>query len=133
MTSTINAINDRQERKQESGPTCAGIATQAPTPVCLEPSGLEPHNKRSAKGENERWRGHEVTHFENGKPVQALVSHANKLDGNMMKGEVNLGGVIMIAHLDSCATHCFLSKEVSRTLQQRGYEEYDSPVRYSVE
>ena len=51
----------------------------------------------------------------------------------MMKGEVNLGGAIMVAHLDSCATHCFLSKEVSQALQQRGYEEYESPVRYSVE
>ncbi len=51
----------------------------------------------------------------------------------MLKGEVNLGGAIMRAHLDSCATHCFLSKEVSQTLQQRGYEEYESPVRYSVE
>lgn len=65
--------------------------------------------------------------------VKALASSAQDLTDSMLQTKVNLGGKITIAHLDTCATHCFLSEEASAKMRAEGYEAHNSPVRYAVE
>ena len=50
----------------------------------------------------------------------------------MLTARVLLAGQVVLAHLDSCATHCFLSSEMSRELTERGYPPQTSPVVFEV-
>ena len=50
----------------------------------------------------------------------------------MLTAQVLLAGQVVLAHLDSCATHCFLSSEMSRELTERGYPPQTSPVVFEV-
>ena len=66
-------------------------------------------------------------------PVRALASGTASLEENMLRTQVFIGGVIRTAHLDTCATHCFLSSKASMTMAAEGYPPYESNVRYAVE
>jgi hypothetical protein len=66
-------------------------------------------------------------------PVRALVSSLAQLSTDMMVTDVLLAGAIAIAHLDTCATHCFLSGNISKKLAKRGYPPLVSKVNYNVE
>ena len=63
--------------------------------------------------------------------AQALVSREVR-SGAMLTAQVLLAGQVVLAHLDSCATHCFLSSEMSRELTERGYPPQTSPVVFEV-
>lgn len=52
--------------------------------------------------------------------ARALVSSTGEIN-SMLICEVLLGGQLRTAHLDSCATHCFVSSNMSRELAGRGY------------
>jgi hypothetical protein len=66
-------------------------------------------------------------------PVMALVSNAESLNKDMLRAVVNLGSDLPLAHLDSCATHCFLSKAMSYRLTNKGWSEYTSSIKYAVQ
>ena len=66
-------------------------------------------------------------------PVRALVSGLTALNHTMLVKNVLLGSEIVAAHLDTCATHCFLSRKVSQQLSKRGYAALRSSVQYNVE
>ena len=50
----------------------------------------------------------------------------------MLICEVLLGGQLATAHLDSCATHCFVSSSMSRQLTARGYLPIASDTMFEV-
>jgi len=63
----------------------------------------------------------------------ALVSSGEKFgSGDMLTAKVLLANEVMTAHLDSCATHCFVSSDVSVYLSTKGYTVEKSPIRYDV-
>ena len=66
-------------------------------------------------------------------PVKAFVSGVNALNENMLIKNVLLAGKMVAAHLDTCATHCFISKNMSNRLIKQGYESIESNVEYRVE
>ena len=66
-------------------------------------------------------------------PVRALVSSLAILSQSMLVKNVLVGGKIAAAHLDTCATHCFLSTSMSKQLSKSGYPSILSPVQYNVE
>ncbi len=66
-------------------------------------------------------------------PVKALVSEIASLNTDMLIKYVLLAGKATAAHLDTCATHCFLSKQMSKQLSKRGYNPIRSHVEYRVE
>ena len=65
--------------------------------------------------------------------VRALVSNSEALDTSMLRKEIAIGNTVATAHLDTCATHCFLSRKASAIAASRGYRAHKSKVRYSVE
>ena len=66
-------------------------------------------------------------------PVVVLVSSTTLLNENMLRKTVKIGSELTTAHLDSCATHCFLSRKVSADFTARGLPSYQSRVRYAVQ
>ena len=66
-------------------------------------------------------------------PVKAFVSSSQALNENMLTKTVRLGGKLCHAHLDTCATHCFVNDATSLLWTEWGHPPYDSHVRYSVE
>jgi hypothetical protein len=66
-------------------------------------------------------------------PVQALVSSLSDLHDNMLVKSVLLAGKVVAAHLDTCATHCFLSRKASERLKRQGFAPTESQVQYRVE
>ena len=62
--------------------------------------------------------------------AQALVSRVE--GAGMLICEVLLGGQLATAHLDSCATHCFVSSSMSRQLTARGYPPIASDTMFEV-
>ena len=65
--------------------------------------------------------------------VRALVSNSEALGTSMLRKEIAIGNTVATAHLDTCATHCFLSWKTSAIAASRGYRAHKSKVRYSVE
>jgi|GEM_PF-3825215 len=65
--------------------------------------------------------------------VRALVSNSRTLNSGMLQKDVAIGTTVTNAHLDTCATHCFLSNRASKLASEAGYTAYDSKVKYSVE
>ena len=65
--------------------------------------------------------------------VRALVSSLAALNTDMLVRSVLLAGNTSAAHLDTCATHCFLSKNMSNLLKQQGFGSIESHVQYRVE
>ena len=63
--------------------------------------------------------------------AKALVSSAGEMS-SMLICEVLLGGQLHTAHLDSCATHCFVSSRMSRELSGRGYPPTTSQTTFEV-
>jgi hypothetical protein len=61
------------------------------------------------------------------------VSSSITLNTDMLVKGVLLAGELTTAHLDTCATHCFLSKEMSRKLARKGHTPMESNVKYAVE
>lgn len=58
----------------------------------------------------------------------------SKIDsGDMLIAQVLLAGHITTAHLDSCATHCFVSSAASKELAARGYPAERSRTSFDVE
>lgn len=51
----------------------------------------------------------------------------------MLVKSVLLAGELVSAHLDTCATHCFVSEQMSKRLQRRGHPQWQSKVTYAVE
>ena len=68
-----------------------------------------------------------------GQTVRALVSNIEKLQTGMLQKDVAIGATVATAHLDTCATHCFLSHRASKVATAQGYPAYNSSVRYKVE
>ena len=66
-------------------------------------------------------------------PVRALVSSSAVLSADMLVKSVLLAGELTSAHLDTCATHCFVSERMSKILNNRGYPPWQSKVTYAVE
>ena len=66
-------------------------------------------------------------------PVRALVSNLTALNESMLVKNVLLANKITRAHLDTCATHCFVSTRMSSKLASRGYLPIRSHVEYNVE
>ena len=65
-----------------------------------------------------------------GSKAKALVS---KVEGEaVLTCEVLLAGQVKTAHLDSCASHCFLSSRTSKELASRGYPSVTSPITFEV-
>ena len=64
-------------------------------------------------------------------PAKALVSRIDS--GDMLIAQVLLAGHITTAHLDSCATHCFVSSVTSKELCARGYFAERSRTSFDVE
>ena len=62
--------------------------------------------------------------------AKALVSRIEA--GAMLTAQILLAGQLTQAHLDSCATHCFLSSSMSRQLAERGYPPSVSPITFEV-
>ena len=62
--------------------------------------------------------------------AKALVSRVE--GAGMLICEVLLGGQLATAHLDSCATHCFVSSSMSRQLTARGYPPIASETMFEV-
>ena len=65
--------------------------------------------------------------------VRALVSNSEALGTSMLRKEIAIGNTVATAHLDTCATHCFLSRKASAVMASLGYRAHKSKVRYSVE
>ncbi len=65
--------------------------------------------------------------------VRALVSNIGQLQTGMLQKDVAIGATVATAHLDTCATHCFLSHRASKVAIAQGYPAYNSKVRYRVE
>jgi len=66
-------------------------------------------------------------------PVRALVSSLSALNSDMLVKSVLLASKVVAAHLDSCATHCFLSWKASERLKRQGFTPAESHVQYRVE
>jgi hypothetical protein len=75
----------------------------------------------------------EMGEQDGGQTVRALVSNIEKLQTGMLQKDVAIGAVVAVAHLDTCATHCFLSHQASKVATAQGYPAYNSSVRYKVE
>jgi len=65
--------------------------------------------------------------------VRALVSSNSALNMNMLVSKVKIASIITTAHLDTCATHCFLSEHMSFKLATKGHPSVVSKTSYSVE
>jgi hypothetical protein len=65
-------------------------------------------------------------------PVTALVSSTDSLNSDMLRATVSLGSDLPTAHLDTCATHCFISNTMSTRLRNKGWPEYNSNIKYAV-
>ena len=63
--------------------------------------------------------------------AKALVSKIES--GEMLIAQVLLAAKLTTAHLDSCATHCFVSKATSKELTARGYPAERSSIWFGVE
>ncbi len=61
--------------------------------------------------------------------AQAFVSFCSK---DMLTATVLLAGELQTAHLDSCASHCFVSSELSSQLTAKGFPLVRSPVCFEV-
>ena len=61
----------------------------------------------------------------------ALVSQVHGAEPQLTC-EVLLAGKVLTAHLDSCATHCFVSSDTSEKLTNRGYPPTNSPITFEV-
>ena len=61
--------------------------------------------------------------------AKALVSFCS---GDMLTATVLLAGELKTAHLDSCASHCFISTEMSSQLTAKGFPRVRSPVCFEV-
>ncbi len=66
-------------------------------------------------------------------PVRALVSSLSAPNNDMLVKQVLLAGTLVAAHLDTCATHCFLSGKMSARLKRQGFRPVESHVQYRVE
>ena len=66
-------------------------------------------------------------------PVTALVSSTDSLSRDMLRATVSLGSDLPTVHLDTCATHCFISKMMSARLRDKGWPEYNSNIKYAVQ
>ena len=64
------------------------------------------------------------------KRAKALVSKID--EGESLVATVLLANKLTTAHLDSCATHCFVDSAMSRQLSARGYPLIQSPVLFDV-
>jgi hypothetical protein len=62
--------------------------------------------------------------------VRALVSNTKTLNSGMLQKDVAVGTTVANAHLDTCATHCFLSHRASESASEAGYLAHQSTVRY---
>lgn len=63
----------------------------------------------------------------------ALVSSTNDMQaGETLVAKVLLAGQLTLAHLDSCATHCFVNHDTSENLRKRGFPPVESPVEFDV-
>ena len=63
--------------------------------------------------------------------AQAFVSKEVRT-GSVLTAQVTLAGQITLAHLDSCASHCFVSSNTSAELTRRGYPAFSSPITFEV-
>ena len=62
--------------------------------------------------------------------TKALVSSCS---GEMLTSKVMIGGKLETAHLDSCATHCYVSTDTSAQMTKRGYPPVISKILFDVE
>ena len=62
--------------------------------------------------------------------AKALVSKAGSAE--VLICEILLASKVVTAHLDSCATHCFVSSSMSRELKDRGYPPTRGSVTFEV-
>jgi hypothetical protein len=85
-------------------------------------------NVRSERADDEQGK-----HAPRGVPVRALVSNSSTLNESMLVKNILLAQKITRAHLDTCATHCFVSTRMSSKLALRGYPPIRSHVEYNVE
>ncbi len=68
-------------------------------------------------------------HEEDEQIATALVSVCA---GDMLTAQALWAGELTTTHLDSCATHCFVNKEMSAYLTSRGYPPVQSPTKFNV-
>lgn len=66
---------------------------------------------------------------ENEETATALVSICA---GDMLTAKALLAGELTVTHLDSCATHCFVSQTMSAHLTSKGYPPKQSNTRFNV-
>ena len=62
--------------------------------------------------------------------AKALVSKAGSAE--VLVSEILLANKVVTAHLDSCATHCFVSSSMSRELKERGYPPTRGSITFEV-
>ncbi len=62
--------------------------------------------------------------------AKALVSMAGEEES--LVATVMLAKQLTVAHLDSCATHCFVNSATSKQLTERGYPALQSPILFDV-
>jgi hypothetical protein len=89
-----------------------------------------PTLKRTTDGADEPY---EPIKREGEQSVTALVSNIRELQTGMLQKDVAIGTAVATAHLNTCATHCFLSHRASKIAIAQGYPAYHSKVRYRVE
>ena len=131
-TGTLHASGAANRRECSDG----GQMTQKPNmPGALtfanpmeEPTATHVGNENT-----ERVEDNQEQHVKKGVPVRALVSNLSTLNESMLVKNILLAQKITRAHLDTCATHCFVSTRMSSKLALRGYPPIRSHVEYNVE
>ena len=119
-------------RWQDDSPTTADGQPSAynTEPNAQQNTYLCPPGKRTAGRNGETYESGEQ---ERDQAVRALVSNISQLRTGMLQKDVAIGAAVAAAHLDTCATHCFLSHRASKAAIAQGYPAYNSKVRYRVE
>ena len=64
--------------------------------------------------------------------VKAFVSNTQTLQADMLVRTARIGSRLCEAHLDTCASHCFVNEATSLKWAEWGHPAYNSPVRYAV-
>jgi hypothetical protein len=131
---------NKSKGEHESQPPRANDTANAPATNSPAPKESERQGERQGAGaqsQSEYERVRQNRHVE-GKsqtiePVKALVSSTQELHTSMLVRTARIGARLCEAHLDTCASHCFVSETFSLKWTEWGYPPYDSPVRYAVE
>ena len=122
---------EKKESKRELGKSATYLQPEKTQPREQTADKLESESARPSNNETNSASQRQTSNTSI--PVKALVSSHAALSKDMLTKEVLIAGQIINAHLDTCATHCFVSTSMSKMLEKRGYAPIISDVRYSVE